>query len=585
MIPIIDCVDVMRHAIKLRTCSASAAWRRAIEEYTYDTENGLFCNMYGHDKVCIMESKKPPRPLVMLILDGYGISFIEEGNAIMAAKKPNIDRLMKEYPLAAINAGGEQVGLPWGEMGNSETGHQNIGSGRVLYQFLPRIDQAIADNSFFENKELVGALEHVKKNPNAALHMMGMLSTGGVHSHMSHQFALLKAAADAGLGDRTYIHIFLDGRDSSPDDADGFIGQLEEEMKKTNVGRIETIIGRFYAMDRAGNWDRTQTAYDLMVHGKGEHFPTWKEAMKSAFSSKDQRSLESAPAMVIDGDSPVRTIQDGDAIICYNYRSDRARQITRSLSDPTFKKFPVEPWKDVYIATMASYDENLKTHVLFTDEPIALPLGEIFSNNNLKQLRIAESEKFAHVTYFFNGGREKPYPGENDIQIPSMTIKDVSEKPEMRAPEITAQVIAEIKKDAYDVIVMNYANPDMVGHTGKFEPTKKAIEIIDEQIGKVVEASLAQGGAVLLTCDHGNAEDVINHLTHEQSTDHTNNVVPLIYIAPDNKQTPPKDDATVREILSTPIGFLADVAPTALEILGLEKPQEMTAESLLNSLR
>ncbi|HSX25318.1 MAG TPA: 2,3-bisphosphoglycerate-independent phosphoglycerate mutase [Candidatus Andersenbacteria bacterium] len=532
-----------------------------------------------------MESKQRPRPLVMLILDGYGISFIEEGNAIMAAKKPNIDRLMKEYPMAVIQAGGEQVGLPWGEMGNSETGHQNIGSGRILYQFLPRIDQAIADKTFFENKELVGALEHVKKNPDAALHIMGMLSTGGVHSHMNHQFALLKAAADAGLGDRTYIHIFLDGRDSSPDDADGFIGQLEKVIKKEKAGRIETIIGRFYAMDRAGNWERTQEAYDLLVHAKGEHFPTWEDAMKFAFSSKDQRTLESAPAMVVDGDSPIRTIQDGDAVIFYNYRSDRARQITRSLADREFKKFPTEPWKDVYIATMASYDETVKTHVMFTDEPIALPLGELFSKHKLTQLRIAESEKFAHVTYFFNGGREKPYPGENDIQIPSMTIKDVSQQPEMRAREITNQVIQEIKNDTYDVIVMNYANPDMVGHTGKFEPTKKAIEIIDEQIGKVVDTTLEHGGAVLLTCDHGNAEDVINHLTHARSTDHTNNVVPLIYIAPDNKLDPPKDDETVQQILSTPIGFLADVAPTALEIVGIEKPDEMTATSLLASLR
>jgi 2,3-bisphosphoglycerate-independent phosphoglycerate mutase len=531
-----------------------------------------------------MEDKKPPRPLVMMILDGYGISFIKEGNAIMAAKKPNIDKLMREYPMAVIGAGGEEVGLPWGEVGNSETGHQNIGSGRVMYQFLPRIDAAIADGSFFENSELIGAIEHAKKNSNAALHLMGMLSNGGVHSHINHLFALLKVAADAGLGDRTYIHIFLDGRDSSPDDADGFIGHLEEEIKKTGAGRIETIIGRYYAMDRAGNWDRTQIAYDLLVHAKGEHFPTWKEAMTSAFSSKDQRNLENAPAMVVDGDTPVRTIQDGDAIVFYNYRSDRARQIARTLADPNFKKFEKDPWPNIYVATMASYDETLETHVMFKDETINLPLGELFSIAGLKQLRIAESEKFAHVTYFFNGGREKPYEGENDIQIPSINIQDVSERPEMRAKEISDQVITEIKNGTYDVIVMNYANPDMVGHTGNFEPTVKAIEIIDEQIGNVVNATLAAGGAVLLTCDHGNAEIVINHLTHERSTDHTNNPVPLIYIAGDNKQNPPKDDIALQQVLATPIGFLADVAPTALEILGIKKPEEMTAQSLLSSL-
>src|SRR3989344_2160482 len=232
-------------------------------------------------------TKKRPKPLVMLILDGYGISFIKEGNAIAAAKKPVMDRLMKEYPVAAVRAGGEDVGLPWGEMGNSETGHQNIGSGRVLYQFLPRIDKALEDKSFFKNKALMKAINHVKKNKNAALHTMGMLSNGGVHSHINHQFALLKAAADAGIGDRTYVHVFLDGRDSSPDDADGFIGKLEQEMKKTKTGRIETIIGRYYSMDRAGNWDRTAVAYNLLVHGKGEHFPAWKDAMKTAFASKD----------------------------------------------------------------------------------------------------------------------------------------------------------------------------------------------------------------------------------------------------------------------------------------------------------
>ncbi len=531
-----------------------------------------------------MPTKAPPKPLVMIILDGYGISFIEEGNAIMAAKKPNMDRLMKEYPMAVIRVGGEEVGLPWGEVGNSETGHQNIGSGRVFYQFLPRINAAIADKSFFKNPQLVKAIERVQKHPAAALHIMGMLSNGGVHSHIDHQYALLKAAADAGIGERTYIHIFLDGRDSSPDDAEGFIGQLEAEMKKLECGRIETIAGRYYAMDRAGNWDRTQTSYEAMVHGKGEHFPTWQEAMKKAFASGDRRILENATPMIIDGDSPVRTIEENDSIIFYNYRSDRARQIAAALSDPTFLKFPVEKWKNVYVATMAPYEERLPLHIMFMDEPIKLPLGEVFSEHGLKQLRIAESEKFAHVTYFFNGGREKPYDGETDISITSLTIQDISKKPEMRAREITKQVLQEIKSDKYDVIVMNYANPDMVGHTGNFKPTVKAIEIIDEEVGIIVAATLKQGGAVLLTCDHGNAEMIINHLTHERSTDHTNNPVPIMYIAPDNKLATPKDDVTLMQILATPIGFLADVAPTALEILGIEKPKEMTAQSLLSSL-
>lgn len=520
----------------------------------------------------------------MLILDGYGISFIKEGNAIASANKPNMDRLMREYPVAAVRAGGEDVGLPWGEMGNSETGHQNIGSGRVLYQFLPRIDKAIADGSFFKNEALVKAITHVKKNKDAALHIMGMLSSGGVHSHINHQFALLKAAADAGIGERTYIHVFLDGRDSSPDEAGNFVQQLEKEIKKTGAGTIETLVGRYYAMDRADNWDRTAQAYDMLTKGSGEEFGSWKDAVKSIFKKNDKKALENAAPMVIQHDSPFRAIQDHDAVIFYNYRSDRARQLTATFTDPHFSKFPVTKFKHLVFATMANYDEDLPTEVFFRDENIEHPLGELFADHGLTQLRIAESEKFAHVTYFFNGGREKPYTGETDVKIPSINTKDFSEHPEMSAKEITNRVIKEIEKDTYDVIVMNYANPDMVGHTGKLKPTIKAIECIDEQVGNVVDATLAKGGAVLLTCDHGNAEIIVNHLTHETVTDHTNNPVPVIYIGNEVKQEQPKDDATLQQILGTPIGFLADVAPTALDILGIAKPEEMTAQSLLSSL-
>ncbi len=541
-------------------------------------------NYLSHAILTYMTSKKRPKPLVMLILDGYGISFIHEGNAIAAAKKPIMDRLMKEYPVAAVRAGGEDVGLPWGEMGNSETGHQNIGSGRVLYQFLPRIDKALEDKSFFKNEALMKAIDHVKKNKDAALHTMGMLSNGGVHSHINHQFALLKAAADAGIGDRTFIHIFLDGRDSSPDDAGSFVKQLQEEIDKNKAGAIATLTGRYYAMDRAGNWDVTKVAYDMLTKGEGTVFPTWNDAVKSVFQKNDKKALENAAPMIISDGSPMRTVQDGDSVIFYNYRSDRARQLTAAFVDPHFKEFETQKFKDLVFATMASYDENLKADILFPDEAIEHPLGEIFADHKLTQLRIAESEKFAHVTYFFNGGREKPYDGETDVKIPSENTKDFSKHPEMKAKEITDRVLKEIENDAYDVIVMNYANADMVGHTGKFDPTVKAIEFIDEQIGKVVDAVLAKDGAVLLTCDHGKAEVVINHMTHEPSTDHTNNPVPVIYVSNQTKQDPPKDDASLQQILATPIGFLADVAPTALDILGIPKPKEMTAQSLLSSL-
>ena len=520
----------------------------------------------------------------MLIIDGYGISFIKEGNAIMAAKQPNMDRLMREYPMAIVQAGGQDVGLPWGEMGNSETGHQNIGSGRVLYQFLPKIDKAIEDKSFFKNEALKKAIDHVKKNKDAALHTMGMLSNGGVHSHINHQFALLEAAAEAGIGDRTFIHIFLDGRDTSPDDADNFVGQLEKVIKKTGAGNIQTLIGRHYAMDRAENWDRIEEAYNLLVHGKGKAYADWKEAMKAAFASGDKKDFEVAPPMIATGDTPMRTINDGDAVVFYNYRSDRARELTAAFADPHFKEFSTKKFKDLVFVTMAEYDKNVPTEVMFADEEIKNPLGEVFADHNLTQLRIAESEKFAHVTYFFNGGREKPYKGETDVKIPSVKTKDFSKHPEMSAKEITDRVVKEIEKESFDVIVINYANPDMVGHTGKFKPTIAAVECVDEQIGRVVEAALTKGGGVLITCDHGNAESCINQMTHEASTDHNNNPVPVIYIGPDNKAKEPKSDSELQAVLSTPIGFLADVAPTALDILGIKKPKEMTAQSLLSSL-
>lgn len=531
-----------------------------------------------------MATKKRPKPFVMLIIDGYGISFIKEGNAVMAAKQPNLDRLMKEYPLALVRAGGEYVGLPWGEMGNSETGHQNIGSGRIVYQFLPRIDAAIANKSFFKNEALMKAIEHVKNNKDAAFHTIGMLSNGGVHSHIAHQFALLQAAADAGIGDRTYIHIFLDGRDSSPDDGESFVEQLEKEIAKTKAGRIETMIGRYYAMDRAQNWDLTKEAYDLLVEGKGKNFPSWKDAMRAAYVKGEKQSFENASPMTIEGDTPLRTIKDGDSVVFYNYRSDRARQLTAAFADPKFDKFPVTKFKDLVFATMASFDEEVETDVLFPDTEIPNTLGEVIADHNLTQLRIAESEKFAHVTYFFNAGRGIPYKGETDVQIPSIKTKDFAQHPKMGAKEITDQVVTEIEKNKFDVIVLNYANPDMVGHTGKFDPTVEAVEFVDKQIGRVVEAALAKGGGVLISCDHGNAEVIINHLTHEQTTDHTNNPVPLLYVSADNKLEQPKTDDEVKLILSNPIGFLADIAPTALEILDLPIPKEMTAQSLLASL-
>ncbi len=525
-----------------------------------------------------------PRPLVLVILDGYGVSFQEEGNAWLKAKQPNLMRYLKEYPVAAIRAAGIEVGLPWGEMGNSETGHQNIGAGRVMYQPLPRITLSIQDQSFFQNPVLLQAIEHVKKNPQAALHTIGLLSNGGVHSHIDHQFALIKLAADSGVGDRLFIHAFLDGRDSPPDSAGNFVGQTDRLCQELKAGRIETLVGRFYAMDRNNNWERTAKAYNAMVRGDGERYATWEEATTSLFKNSDTKNFETVPpALVVSETAPFRPIQDGDAVIFYNFRPERARQLALAFTAPGFSFFPVTAWQNLFFVSMTQYDPTFKNPVAFQEEEITQPLGWAVAEAGLQQLRVAESEKFAHVTSFLNGGREEPFPGELRLAIPSVNVEDYSTRPEMSAKEISEQTIKEIGSGRYDVIVMNYANPDMVAHTGKFEATVKALEFLDEQIGRVVDTTLAAGGAVLLTGDHGHAEAMQNLLTHQASTDHTTNPVPLVYITADNKQLAKADDMLMR-ILSNPIGVLSDVAPTVLDILGLAPSPEMTARSLLASL-
>jgi 2,3-bisphosphoglycerate-independent phosphoglycerate mutase len=527
-----------------------------------------------------------PRPLVLMILDGYGFSLTEEGNAVLKAKQPHLWRYFQEYPLAAVKAAGIEVGLPWGEMGNSETGHQNMGSGQVIYQPLPRISLAIENQSFFSNPALTAAAAHVKTDPNAALHLMGIASNGGIHGHIDHLIALLQFAAQQGLSDRTYLHAFLDGRDSPPDSATNFIKQLDDATQSVGAGKLATLIGRYFAMDRNNNWDRTRAAYDLLVRGQGLAADHWKDGLKAVYNEADFKSLEVAPAVVLtDHGQPIRLIKDGDAVIFSNYRPDRAVQLTAAFTKPDFKKFPVQRWKNLFFVSMVEYSQSLTATVAFPEEKVASPLGRVVSEAGLKQLRIAESEKSAHVTYFFNGGQEEPFPAEDRVTVPSLNIKDYSEQPAMSAAEISDGTIQAIKQEKYDVIVMNYANADMVAHTGNFEATVKSLEFLDAEIDRVIKAALAAGGAVVLTGDHGHAESVVNLLTHKRSTDHTSNPVPLLYVAADRQLPQPKDADTITQLLTMPIGILADVAPTVLDILGLPIPSAMTAQSLLSSLR
>jgi 2,3-bisphosphoglycerate-independent phosphoglycerate mutase len=523
-----------------------------------------------------------PKPLVLMILDGLGISFLRGGNAVLAAEMTNLQIYLRDYPCAAIRAVGIEVGLPWGEVGNSEVGHKNIGSGRVIYQPLPQITVAIQNRSFFENVAFQEAAAHVKERPGSALHFMGCVSTGGVHSHLQHLLALLEFAAQRGVGTQTFIHAFLDGRDTPPVSAGQYLTEVDKMILRTGAGHIATLIGRYYAMDRNNNWDRTRAAYDLLVSGKGTPYRSWKEALETVYESRI--TDETAPPSVITGDGPARTVRDGDAIVFFNFRPDRARQLTHAFITKNFEPFTVVPFADLAFIAMAEYEKGLPVTVAFPEQWMDVPVGRVIADHGLRQLRVAETEKYAHVTYYFNSGRELPFPNEDRILVPSPNVKDYVATPRMSAEAITDQVVQEIAKGKYDVIVMNYANPDMLGHTGNFEVTVDALRFLDTQILRVVRAALPAGGAVLLTCDHGNAEEMQNPQTGAVVTDHSVNPVPVVYLTPQNQQDPPKTDEVLFQILSTPIGVLADVGPTVLEILGLPKPPQMTAQSLLRSL-
>ena len=502
---------------------------------------------------------------MLMILDGFGENKEEKANAVKLANTPNIDKLMKTCPTTDIHTSGLDVGLPEGQMGNSEVGHTNIGAGRIVYQELTRITKSIEDGDFFTNEEFITAIENCKKY-NSKLHIMGLLSNGGVHSHIRHLFGLLELAKRRDFED-VYVHCFMDGRDTAPSSGESFISELEEKMKEKGVGKIATITGRFYAMDRDKRWQRVEKAYNALVRGEGEKATSAIGAVESSYQ-KEIFDEFIEPTVIVNGETPVATIGKHDSVIFYNYRPDRAREITRTLVDKEFNEFEVEKDLDLYYVCMTSYDETMpNVHIAFKKEELKNTFGEYISNNNLTQLRIAETEKYAHVTFFFNGGEEKQYKGEDRILVPSPKVETYDLKPEMSAYEVTDKVVEAINSEKYDCIILNYANPDMVGHTGVLEAAIKAIETIDECVGRVVEAINNQDGVLIITADHGNAEQMIDYKTGEPHTAHTTNPVPLILVGMEN--------AKLRE------GRLADLAPTMLDIMNLEKPAEMTGESLI----
>ncbi|MFL0194489.1 2,3-bisphosphoglycerate-independent phosphoglycerate mutase [Clostridium sp. WILCCON 0269] len=505
------------------------------------------------------------KPVMLIILDGFGISKEEKGNAIKAAYKPNFDRYCENYPHTELRASGLSVGLPEGQMGNSEVGHLNIGAGRIIYQSLTRITKSIKEGDFFKNTALNNALDNAIKN-NSDLHLLGLLSPGGVHSHTEHLKGLLQLAKQRGVS-RVYIHAFTDGRDVPPSSAHIYIDDMEKYIKEIGVGKIATVSGRYYAMDRDKRWERVQMAYNVLVHGKGHKANSAAEAVKNSYDNGKTDEFI-IPTVIEEDNRPVATIKDGDSVIFFNFRPDRARQLTRALNDTIFEGFQRNRL-DLQFVTMTEYDSTLENvYVAFKNQIYKNTLGEYVSKMGKNQLRIAETEKYAHVTFFFNGGIETPNKNEDRELIPSPKVPTYDLKPEMSAREVTLRVLEKLDEDKYDLIILNFANPDMVGHTGIFQAAKKAIEVVDECLGKIINKLLEKHGTVFITADHGNSEQMIDYSTGDAMTAHTTNTVPFLYVS--------KNAAELRQD-----GILADISPTILQIMGLTQPKEMTGKSLI----
>jgi 2,3-bisphosphoglycerate-independent phosphoglycerate mutase len=501
-----------------------------------------------------------------MILDGFGISESPRGNAIAAARKPNLDRVFREYPHTSLGASGEAVGLPDGQMGNSEVGHLNIGAGRVVYQEYTRISKSVRDGDFFENPALNFAADRALEN-GGALHLLGLVSDGGVHSHNTHLYALLEFAKRKGL-DKVYVYAFLDGRDVPPRSSDTYLAELEDEIRKIGVGRVVLISGRYYAMDRDNRWERVRLAYDAITLGTGIPAADSRTAIEDAYGADESDEFVKPRNIFAPGDKPV-VIEDGDSVVFFNFRPDRARELTRCFVDPDFKGFSREnTFRSLCFVTMTSYDAEMpNVRVAYPPQTLENTLGEYISGLGLSQLRIAETEKYAHVTFFFNGGVEKPNAGEDRALIDSPKVATYDLQPEMSAYLVTDEVVTRVESGKYDLIVLNFANCDMVGHTGVMEAAVKAVEAVDACVGRIEEAVLSRGGRILLTADHGNAERMIDD-DGTPFTAHTTNPVPLALIV---------NDACA--LLSD--GRLCDLAPTLLDMMGLPVPDEMTGHSLL----
>ncbi|UJF33055.1 2,3-bisphosphoglycerate-independent phosphoglycerate mutase [Paenibacillus hexagrammi] len=507
-----------------------------------------------------------PKPVALIILDGFGLRSDEQGNAVAHAKKPNYDRYWSTFPHTTLTACGEAVGLPEGQMGNSEVGHLNIGAGRTVYQDLTRISKSIRDGEFYDNETLIGAVRHAKTN-GKKLHLYGLLSDGGVHSHIQHLFALLDLAKKEEL-EEVYIHAFLDGRDVAPDSAKKYMESLLAKIAEVGVGKIATVQGRYYAMDRDKRWERTEKSYRAMVYGEG---PTYTDPMQAIIESYEKSVFDEfvMPTVIVGADNkPVGLVESGDAVVFFNFRPDRAIQLSQVFTNEDFRGFDRgdKVPTNLYYVCLTLFSESVDGFVAYKPKNLDNTLGEVLAQNNLKQLRIAETEKYPHVTFFFSGGRDVELPGETRILIPSPKVATYDLQPEMSAYEVAEAAVKEIEAERQDVIILNFANPDMVGHSGLLEPTVKAIEATDECLGKVVEAVLAKGGVVCITADHGNA-DVVTNPDGTRNTAHTTNPVPFI--------------VTDKSVTLRDGGILADIAPTMLDFLQVKQPEQMTGSTII----
>jgi 2,3-bisphosphoglycerate-independent phosphoglycerate mutase len=507
------------------------------------------------------------KPTVLMVLDGFGLNDKKDANAIAMAKTPVIDRLMEDYPFAKGNASGMAVGLPDGQMGNSEVGHINIGAGRIVYQELTRITKEIKDETFFKNAALLAAIDNCKRH-NSDLHLYGLLSDGGVHSHNTHLYGLLDLAKRNGLKN-VYVHAFLDGRDTPPASGKGYVEELDEQMRIRGIGKIASVMGRYYVMDRDNRWDRVEKAYDALVHGKGETAISGVEAVQNSYDKEEYDEFV-LPTVVLEDGNPVATIKENDSVIFFNFRPDRAREITRAFCDDDFKGFERGKRINLTYVCFSEYDITIPNKlVAFHKVAIDNTFGQYLAKHKMKQLRLAETEKYAHVTFFFNAGIEVAYEGEDRILVDSPRVDTYDLQPEMSIYRVAENLVEAIKSEKYDVIVVNFANPDMVGHTGIIEAAIKAIEAVDECVGMAVEALLSVDGQMFICADHGNAEQLLDYNTGEPFTAHTTNPVPFILVNYDN-------DYTLAEG-----GCLADIVPTMIDMMGMEKPEDMTGKSLL----